>query len=704
MTEPDLAPFATQESPNAFALTLRVEGMHCAACAQRIAAALNAEKDANANVDLASALLTLRWKGEASRADALIAKAAALGYGFAPFAPKEKEDSENRESRSLRRCLWVSGVATFLLMALSALGDPVPFLAALIAIPSALYAGRPFYLSAFRALKNIHSNMDVPIAAAIILTLGLGLFALAQGTTDQGFDSVLMLIFLLLVGRALDARARGRARSAAEGLLAFMTESATIKEGDQTRRVPIRELREGMVLVVAAGEKIAADGVVLSGASEIDPAFITGETLAQSVKEGDTVFGGMINLLAPLQIRLARAAADSLPGEVLKLLQKAEQGQARYVRLADRAAKFYAPFVFFAALGGFALWRLTGHAWQDALQIAASVLVITCPCAMGLAVPAVQVIASTRLFKNGLLVKTSDALERLAGIDTIFFDKTGTLTEGRPRLLNTDQIPPEAFRLAASLASQSRHPLARALARSYKGDLAPLADPVERPGLGIEAFYESHKICLGRWTFCGDDAAPADEVPELWFAEDGKKPIRFVFEDSLRKDAAAAVAQLKKQGFTLALVSGDRPSVVASIAHRLGIEDFAGGLSPLDKGAAIEKRRASGKRVLMVGDGLNDAPALALADVSISPSTALDIAQNAASIVFQGESLAAIPFAIDIARRAQRLVKQNFALAFLYNVIAVPLALLGLVTPPLAAAFMSASSILVVLNAQRLRK
>ncbi|MDE3061116.1 MAG: cadmium-translocating P-type ATPase, partial [Pseudomonadota bacterium] len=479
--------------------------------------------------------------------------------------------------------------------------------------------------------------------------------------------------------------------------------TATVRDGGQLRALPIRDVKPGMRLLAAAGEKIAADGMVAAGASDIDTSLITGETVPQPVAPGSKVFAGMINLSAPLEIDVLAASEHSLLADIIRLMENAEQGQAKYVRLADKVAGLYTPVVHVLALGTFLGWLAMGLAWQKALLIATTVLIITCPCALGLAVPAVQVLASSRLFRHGMLLKSGSALERLAVIDTVVFDKTGTLTLGRPELANRDGIGERQLQLAASLASHSRHPLSRAVAAAWKGDVLPLA-VTEEPGNGLSAVYNGKAVRLGRRDWCGNASAPTDQHLELWLAVEGEAPVRFTFADMLRLDAKETVRRLRDNKLRLILLSGDREPVVRAVAESLGIADYAAGINPVDKSARIRALAAEGRKVLMVGDGLNDAPSLAAAYVSMSPSTAMDITQNAADIVFQGERLSPVPEAWEVAKASARLVKQNFALSFLYNVLAIPLAVAGMVTPLIAAIAMSSSSIVVVANAMRLNR
>ena len=460
----------------------------------------------------------------------------------------------------------------------------------------------------------------------------------------------------------------------------------------------------GWQVAVAAGERIAIDGRVAEGWSEVDASLINGESVPAAVAPGSPVFAGTLNLTAPLLLDVAAVGNDTLLAEIVRLIEAAEQGRARHVALADRVARWYAPVVHTLAALTFAGWFWMGAAaWRDALINAIAVLIVTCPCALGLAVPVVQVITSGRLLRRGILVKSGTALERLAAVDTVVFDKTGTLTEGRQELAGPGTSGPAVLRVAASLAAASRHPLARALARAAP-DAPPAAGVREAPGRGLALAAPGGEIRLGSRAWCGDPEAADDGRPEMWLARPGEAPVRFAFADRPRADAAATVERLKARGYALEILSGDRPAAVAAVAAAVGIAVWRAGCTPQDKTARLAELAAAGRTVLMVGDGLNDAPALAAARVSMSPASAADVSQTAADVVFQGEGLAPVAEVLGMARRSQRLVYQNFALAFGYNILTVPLAVAGWVTPLVAAAAMSASSVAVVANALRLNR
>lgn len=719
MQVPDFSSYITRDAQGAHRLLLAVEGMRCASCAFMIEHLLQKESGVEARVNVTEKRLSLSWKGEKEHFRTLLQPVLDHGYQLAPIDESNSGDQQKKEERFLLLCLGVAGFATGNIMLLSvglwstdsaAMGlatrDVLHWFSALIALPAVLFSGQPFFRSAFAALSKGRTNMDVPISLAVVLSGAMSIVQTTHHAEHAYFDSGVMLLFFLLIGRYLDVRMRGVARSAARDLLSMMTGFATVLKENGTEQIPLKDIREGMVLQVAAGEKIMADGLVREGLSDVDTALLTGETLPQTVRPGSSVFAGMINLSAPLTITVSAARNESLLSEIIRLMEKAEQGQARYVRLADRIARAYTPVVHVLALSSFLGWLLLGHAsWQDALLIAISVLIITCPCALGLAVPVVQVLATGWLFRKGILVKTADALERLAGADTIVFDKTGTLTRGRPRLVNGTVLSEGALKMAASLAAQSKHPLSQALCAAYDGPLYALSVQ-ERAGEGLEARYEGQSLRLGKRDFCGISQAQDrdDAAMEIWLAQDGQPQQRFVFEDEVKEDAATTIAALKKSGYALHMFSGDRDEVARQLGAQLGLVHVKGGMNPKAKHDALAELQAQGRKVLYVGDGLNDAAALSVAHVSMSPASAMDITQNAAALVFRGDKLAPVPTALYLAKKAQALVKQNFVLSLAYNLLAVPLAVAGLVTPFIAALAMSSSSIIVILNALRINQ
>jgi Cu2+-exporting ATPase len=700
-------------------LDLMVDGLHCAACVWLIETVLRREPGVvAARVNMTTRRLGLRWRVAEATAECLVGAVTRLGYRLVPFDPAALAGAGLGRERELLRAIAVAGFAAGNVMLLSvsvwagqaqdmgpATRDLFHWLSALIALPAIAYAGRPFFRSAVGALAAGRANMDVPIALAVLLAGGMSLVQTATGAAHAYFDSAVALLFFLLIGRYLDGRARGRARSAVEQLLWLTASAVTVVDPDGSARVvPPAALRPGMTALVAAGARVPADGVVAAGASDVDASLVTGESVPAPVRPGRPVFAGTMNLTAPLHVRVAAVGEATLLAEIVRLMELAEQGRARYVRLADRVARLYAPVVHGLAALTFGGWLVLGSVgWQGALMNAIAVLIITCPCALALAIPAVQVIASGRLMRRGVLLKSATALERLAAADTVVFDKTGTLTAGNLRL-RSDGVDAAALALAASLAAASQHPLARALARAVP-DAAVAPGVAEVPGAGLRLSTDSGEVRLGSRAWCGGgaaDAAEGDTGPELWLARPGRQPLRLAFAEEPRQDAGAVVAALKAQGYGLMLLSGDRAPAVATLAHRLAVPDWRAACRPADKVAHLEAQAKAGRRPLMVGDGLNDAPALAAAWVSMSPASAADISQTAADVVFQGACLAPVVECLDVAKRAERLVRQNLGLSFVYNGVMIPLAVAGLVTPLIAAIAMSTSSLAVILNSLRL--
>jgi Cu2+-exporting ATPase len=695
-------------------LSLMIDGLQCGACVWLIEQSLQREPGVElARVSLSTRRLTLAWRKDAADPIKLIDRIQRLGYRLVPFDPCLLQSADDAESKALLRAMAVAGFAAGNIMLLSvsvwaghadgmAAGtrDLFHWISALIAVPVVGYAGQPFFRSAWQAIRNRRTNMDVPISLAIMLAPAISLIETFRGGEHAYFDSAVTLLFFLLIGRYLDRRVRARARLAVEQLSALNATAATVLDDDgRTRDLPPTSVQAGMRVLVSAGGRVPVDGVIESGASDLDLSILTGESAAVARKAGDEVFAGAVNLTAPLRIVTRQSGSRTLLADIIGLMEAAEARRGRYVRIADRVARYYSPVVHSVALLTFLSWTvLGGLGWQPALLIAVAVLIITCPCALALAVPVVQVAASQRLMRAGILLKAGDALERLREVDRVVFDKTGTLTTGELRLApDTD---PEALAMASAIAAGSRHPLARAIRRAAP-HVAPKDGVREIAGSGLEFTDAGGTWRLGSHAFVGqpDDGS---EAQSLWLASPNRPPVRFQFSDDIRPDAAAAIQRLRTKGCAIEICSGDRPAAVGAIAAKLGIASWRGGMRPADKVAHLEQLRGVGKRVLMVGDGLNDAPALAAAHVSMAPATGTDVTQSAADIVFQGASLAAIPDALALARTADRLMRQNLSLALFYNLAAVPLAVLGYVTPLIAALAMSSSSILVIANALRL--
>lgn len=687
---------------------LSVPSVHCAACIGTVESGLRRVPGVeHVRVNLSTRRVTVKWRGE--EAPDLLAALAGLGYPGHLF--ESEADTADPELTRLIRALAVAGFCAMNIMLLSVSvwsgAEPETrsafhWVSAALALPCLVYSGRIFYMSAWSVLKHGRTNMDVPISIGISLAFGLSLYDTIHDGPHAYFDAATSLIFFLLIGRALDHLMREKARAAVRGLMRLAARGATVLRDDGSRDyLPVAEIAPGMRLALAAGERVPADGVVAEGHSDLDCAIVTGESAPQAVAPGAAVRAGTLNLSGPLTIVASAKAEDSFLAEMVRLMEAAEGGRARYRRIADRAAALYSPVVHATAFLAFLGWMAASGDWHRAITVAIAVLIITCPCALGLAVPIVQVVASRRLFEHGIMVKDGSAIERMAEIDAAAFDKTGTLTLGRPRLANAAEILPTDLAVAAALARRSGHPFSQAIAEAVSDDGLALSDVREYPGLGIEGRLDGHLYRLGRAEWALADAEPAGESGTT-LSRDGKGLARFTFVETLRPQAREALNALRGGGIAIALLTGDTPVAASRVAAQLGIESVAADLLPAQKVERLAALTAGGSKVLMVGDGLNDAPALMAAHVSMAPASAADIGRNAADFVFLHAGLDAVPAALAISRSAGRLVRQNFALAVGYNAIALPVAIAGYVTPLIASLAMSLSSVLVIANALRL--
>lgn len=673
---------------------------------------------ASARVNLSTKRVAVRWHALGAAAPDLIGALARRGYPAHLFSLET--DTKDPELSRLLKAMALAGFCAMNIMLLSVsvwLGadegtrQAFHLLSASLAFPAVLYSGRIFYLSAWSALRHGRTNMDVPISIGVTLAFGLSLYDTLHAAPHAYFDAATTLLFFLLIGRTLDHVMREKARSAVSGLAKLAPVGATVVHADGARQyVPITAVEPGANLFIAPGDRIPVDGVVESGSSDLDCSLVTGESAPRQATPGAVVQAGLMNLTGPLIIRATAHAANSFLADMVRLMEAAEGGRARYRRLADRAAALYSPVVHTIAVVSFLGWLWATGDWHFSIAVAISVLIITCPCALGLAVPIVQVVAARHLFERGILVKDGSALERLAEVDTVLFDKTGVLTLGKPSLSNGSQIAPSAIGIAATIAANSRHPAALAIAAAGAGQSAlPFAikDVRELPGLGMEAHAEGSIYRLGRpgWALGRepqDDGGTKDSITIL--TKNTELLATFKLEDQVRPGAEQAIRDLVSRGLSVEIVSGDRGPAVRMLAAQLRINQVATDLLPAEKLARIEHLARSGRKLLMVGDGLNDAPALAAAHASMAPATAADIGRNAADFVFLNENLSAVSEALEISRKSGTLIRQNFGLAVAYNAIAVPIAIGGYVTPLLAALAMSLSSIMVVANALRLRK
>ncbi|OJY35961.1 MAG: nitrogen fixation protein FixI [Rhizobiales bacterium 65-9] len=690
---------------------LSVPSIHCGGCIQKIERALAGLPGVEmARVNLSTRRVSVQWRDDA-RPPPLIETLHKIGY------QAHLDDSvvgrDGAAPPDLIRALAVAAFASMNIMLLSASvwsgADPATrdlfhWISALIALPTLAYSGRIFFVSAWAALRRGHTNMDVPISIGVLLAFGLSLYETVHGGQHAYFDASVSLLFFLLIGRTLDHMMRERARTAVNGLARLAPRGALVLQPDGAKiYAPLKDIAPGMTILLAAGERVPVDARVVEGRSELDCSLVSGESVPQPASPGADIRAGMLNVAAPLTLVATASASDSLLAEMTRMMEAAESGRSSYRRIADRAARLYAPVVHLAALATFIGWMIATGDAHRAITVAIAVLIITCPCALGLAVPMVQVMAARRLFERGVMMKDGGALERLAEIDSVVFDKTGTLTRGEPSLIEDPSVDDEALAIAGALGSLSRHPYSLALATAARRLARPgpmATDVSEHPGDGVEACIDGSLYRLGRPDWAASPSL-VDQHAQTILARDGKMLAGFRFAESLRPGAREMLKEWMAQGTPVEILSGDRAEPVRRLADALETP-YTASVTPKEKAERIAALVAAGRKPLMVGDGLNDAPALAAAHASMAPASAADVGRNAADFVFLHDDLRAVPQTWRIARSAAALVRQNMILAVAYNAIALPVAILGHVTPLIAALAMSASSLLVIANALRL--
>jgi Cu2+-exporting ATPase len=704
----DPASLVTTASDGTQHLELMVSGLSCGACIWLVEQALATEADVlRARANLSSRRLSITWRGKPDRARDLVALVSTLGFRVAPWSPACLRATEDAEGQALLRALGIAAFGSMNVMLVSVavwvggdMGEQtralMHWLAALIALPTVLVAGMPFYRSAWRSARAGRANMDLAVSLGVIATTAMSVSEVIRNGPYTWFDGATTLLALLLAGRVLDRRMRRKAGQAVAELLALQDGTVSVQDAEgRVREVQAEQVRAGERVGVATGERLRLDGVS-EDAVVLDMSATTGESVPRHLAAGQTLPAGTVNMGPPFVMQVTAAARDGSLASLGRLLERAQQVKGRFVSIADRAARVYVPAVHAVAAVTFLGWWLgVGVSWQAALVPAVAALIVTCPCGLAIAVPAVQVAAAGALFRRGVLVASPMALERLATADHVVLDKTGTLTTGQPELLPNPDHDPATLHLAAGMARASRHPLAQALARACP-EAPALRGVTEVPGSGL--LHED--IRLGSPGFCNMTEAPGADLA-MFLSCPGQPGVVFRFHDRLRPEAAQVVAALHGLGLGTEVLSGDAPEVVRAVAQQTGIDRWRARVLPAAKASTMEELRSRGLRPLMVGDGINDAGALGLAHVSVSPANAAGIAQAASDIVLLGEGLGALPFAIQVARRAQHLAGQNIAFSLSYNLVAVPAAVLGYVTPLLAAIVMASSSIIVILNALR---
>jgi Cu2+-exporting ATPase len=748
--EPELAARYVRDDPSAHCqeATLLLDGLRCGACVWLIERTLAAAPGVTgASVNFATERAVVRWDPARARLSDILTRIAAIGYRALPYDARRREAQLALGTRQLVRRLFVAGIGMMQVMMYAVpaytagAGGIEPefeqlmrWASLVLTIPAMLYSAQPFFAGALRDLRARSPGMDVPVALGLSAAFAASTWSTVVGHGEVYFDSVTMFIFLLLSARYLEWIARRRASRAVDAMAAALPEQVTrlldppsgLTEAALAaavlEQIPAARAAPGDLLKVVVGERFAVDATIVAGATSVDQSLLTGESEPVPRRVGDEVAGGSVNAGSPVWVQVRRAAADSTLSTIERLIERAALDKPAIALAADRAAGWFVLALLAVAATVAAIWWTIDPA--RVLPVAVSVLVVSCPCALSLATPAALAAATGAITRRGILVASGRALETIATCTDVVLDKTGTLTAGRPRLVATQGFSGcdtgDALRLAAALGAGSAHPLAAALI-----DAAALVDPgepsqadahartpaasalVQHPGLGVEGTVDGQRYRLGSAAFvAGWTAVPltgAGPGSEVWLADPTGPLARFELRDTLRADARATVDALRAQGLRPHLLSGDRASAVETVATELGIDTWQAQSTPSGKLDYVRALQRDGRRVLMVGDGINDAPVLAAADASLAVGEATALARTAADTVLLSPSLEMVPAMVELARRTRRVILQNLAWAGLYNAVAIPAAAVGWVPPWLAAIGMSASSLLVVGNALRLR-
>ena len=696
---------------------LDIEGMTCASCVTRVERVLKRQDGVvEASVNLASR--TARVRTTVPDIPQLAAAVEKAGYGARPHV---EQPSARNESRYYLIRLVVAVLFTVPVLWLTFVvphAEWSMWVAGVLTIPVQFFAGWPFIRSAAKAARHGTSTMDTLVAVGSLTAFAYSAWAVVAGRHDHYFDTAAVIVTLILLGKVLEARARANAGDAARTLLERGAKEATILDGQEERRVPVEQVTVGDLLVVRPGQKVPVDGVIREGSSSLDLSMLTGESVPVDVAPGDEVVGASLNGHGRLLIEATRVGPDTKLAEIVRLLHEAQGSRAPIQRLADRVSAVFVPAVLALAVATLLGWLLLSDAGPGtALLHAAAVILIACPCALGLATPAAIMAGSGRAAQVGILFKGGEVFEVIRTVDTVLLDKTGTVTEGTMRLAEVvsadGQGPQAVLALAAAAEQGSEHPIARAVvdgARAQGIDVPRAASFGVEPGAGAKATTNGHEVKVGRpdglpstlTARAGALAANGLTVFAVW---KDYEPVGLVsVSDRVKPAAREVVSRLRGMGLEVAVVTGDRRPAAEAIARQAGIDRVVAEVFPEGKVEEVKRLQATGRKVVFVGDGINDGPALAQADVGIALGTGTDVAIEAADVTILGGDLRSVANALDLSRRTYRVIAQNLFWAFAYNVVMIPLAVAGLLSPIWAAAAMAGSSVTVVANALRLRR
>ena len=740
LTKQDLKPLPVNEP-----VVLAVTGMTCAACAARIEKKLNKIDGVSATVNYATSKATVLHENGTTKVDSFIKTIEDLGYGA--VAPKIEEGESTAEIATeahlidIRRRLVVSAICALPVMLMSMIRplqfDGWQWVSLVLALPVALWGAAPFHRSAWRNARHGATTMDTLVSLGVIAAMSWSVWALIFGNAGEigmkmnmslfprsatsvmtdhssmesgSHDEIYLevattLVTFLLAGRYFEVRSRRRAGAALRSLLSIGSQEATLWRDGVETLIPIGALGVGEIFMVRPGETIATDGVVVEGQSAVDRSMVTGESIPIEISVGDAVTGGTLNSNGRLLVRATRIGRDTVLSQMARLVEKAQDGKAPIQRLADRVSSVFVPIVMSLSLATLVGWLVISGDAQKSFQAAVSVLVIACPCALGLATPVALLVGTSRAAREGIIIKGAHVLEATRGIDTIVFDKTGTLTTGIMTLQRVDEIVPEFLSAVMAVEMQSEHPIARAVVNGLRDRGVVATSRVDEfvniPGVGVSALVNGRHITIGRSISQGNSVATIVEA-----TVDGEVVARFEVSDQIKPTAASIVAELRELGVRPMIVSGDAIGPVHDVAKQVGIDvsETRSGVLPADKLRIVGELQASGASVAMVGDGVNDAAALVAADLGIAMGTGTDAAMEAGDLTIVSGDLAVVPKALALSRRTLRIIQANLFWAFAYNVAAIPLAVAGLMNPVLAGLAMALSSVFVVANSLRLRR
>ncbi len=718
-------------------ISLKITGMHCASCVARIEGALRQVPGVRmASVNLATEKALVELDPAGAKVEALVCAVEEAGYGAALSVPKRAggADAEARElkrqaeDRLLRRDLWLALVLGIPVALISMLMVPLPYvnqMLLVLTLPVWAYAGRRFHWGALRQARHFSANMDTLVSLGTTAALVWSVAALLAGKSDQVyFDSAAVIVMLILVGKVLENRAKRRASAAIQALMDLQPPTARVERDGTILELPVAEVRVGDVVVVRPGEKIPVDGTVLEGTTGVNESLLTGESLPVEKQPGSEVIGGTINGTGSIRYRATRVGEDTTLAEIVRIVEAAQGSKAPMQRLADQVAGVFVPIVICIAVVTFGLHWWLAHNLAAAVINAVAVLVIACPCAMGLATPTAIMVGTGKGAEEGVLIRGGDSLEKVRHLKTVIFDKTGTLTCGQPEVVDIVPLaganPTELLAVAAAVEQSSEHPLGEAIVRAARQrQVAPpqgLSDFAYTPGRGVRARLAQEAVLLGNRRLMEESGVLLGEAERALAAleSEGKTTVlvargnRLVgvlgIADPAKAEAAHVVEALHELGLRVMMLTGDTRPTAEAIARAVGIDEVIAEVLPQEKLEAIARLQKRGQVVAMVGDGVNDAPALAQADLGIALGSGSAVALESADIALPGDDLRGVVRAIQLSRRTVRIIKQNLFWAFIYNVVAIPVAALGWLNPMIAAAAMAFSSVFVVMNSLRLRR